>query len=100
MIELGTRLIDNQKYGAGIVVDLVHVTGKGDLYTVEYDSGEYRRYYRRSLQSKRFDLLDDIVLPEIEPMDDSNVVYTNFYTGEQFVDRASWEYWLSVRRSG
>jgi len=65
MYQIGTILIDTRN-GKTCHIETSVVTRKGTLYTVQYNTGEYKRYYETSL-NKTF-VLDDR----------SNVIHVDF----------------------
>jgi len=65
MFQVGTILIDTRN-GKTCHIEAMVVTQKGTLYTIQFDTGEYKRYYETSL-NKTF-VLDDR----------SNVIHIDF----------------------
>jgi hypothetical protein len=64
MYQIGTILIDTRT-GKACHIENCVVTRKGTLYTIQYETGEYKRYYETSLKEKFY-------------ADRSNVIHIDF----------------------
>lgn len=72
MYNVGQTLKHNRSHNLATIVDVVN-NRRGTLYTVQYETGDYRRYYQNRL-TEIFKTVD-AVAPTI---DTTNVVFVDF----------------------
>ncbi len=101
MFTEGSIILDTRfnRYGS---IEAIEYKSKGFLFRVLFEDGSWGSYYEKTLYSKRFHLAagSDFETPpsyQATPIDSNNVVYVNFYTGEKFSDRQTWEYFLNMK---
>lgn len=73
MFEVGT-VLKRDRTGQMVTVDRVVTNKRGILYTVQYETGEYRRYYAPKLLEE----FTEVDAKPLAQVDTTNVIFVDF----------------------